>query len=108
LLLVNFDPVTNRTQSNVFQARYAIRAGTQRCGPYIPYPYAGFEELDNSGGSVELYRPDTPQPPAHPDVRAVPAILVDRHSYAASTVQYLTTIITSSNRFFRLVTPSRL
>jgi len=84
LLLVNFDPAANRTQSNTFQARYRIRAGTQIFGPYIPCLCDGSEELDNSGGSVELYKPDTPQPPSHPDFRFVPYILVERVSYSAS------------------------
>jgi len=37
--------------------------------------------LKNSGGTIELYKPDPPQSPAHPDWRYVPYILVDRVNF---------------------------
>jgi hypothetical protein len=37
--------------------------------------------LSNAGGSIELYRPDAPQTPPHPDAGFVPYILVERVKY---------------------------
>jgi hypothetical protein len=42
-------------------------------------PYEG--KLDNRGETLELYKPDTPQPPGRPDACFVPYLLVDRVRY---------------------------
>ncbi|HKS37081.1 MAG TPA: putative Ig domain-containing protein, partial [Verrucomicrobiae bacterium] len=43
-------------------------------------PFGG--RLDNSGESIELFRPDTPQSPGAPDAGFVPQILVERIIYS--------------------------
>jgi len=72
LLVVGFDPA-NMTLLNAFRARYGTN-GT------IVGPYSG--QLDNAGETVELWRPDVPQSPPHPDAGFVPQLLVERVSYA--------------------------
>jgi len=71
LLLVNFDPILNSSQSNTFVAKYGLPPNVQILGPYTG------GRLKNSGGAVELDKPDPPQPPSHPDFRYVPYIQVD-------------------------------
>ena len=75
LLLVNFDPITNVLQLNAFRTKYGVPVSVPIFGPYLG------GKLKNSGGSIDLYKPDPPQPPDHPDFRFVPYILVDRVSY---------------------------
>jgi hypothetical protein len=75
LLLVNFSP-TNLTQLSIFRNKYSVPAGVPIFGPY------NGGKLKNSGGSVELYKPDPPQGPQHPDFRYVPYILVDRVNFS--------------------------
>jgi hypothetical protein len=75
LLLVNFDPVFDAAQSNLFVSKYAVPAGVQFFGPYSG------GKLKNSGGAVELYKPDPPQDRTHPDFQFVPYILVDRVNF---------------------------
>jgi len=75
LLLVNFDPILNPSQSNTFVAKYGVPADVQIFGPY------NGGRLKNSGGSVELDKPDPPQPPSHPDFRFVPYIQVDKITF---------------------------
>ena len=72
LLLVPFDPITNPTALAAFRARYGTN-GT------VLGPFAG--QLNNAGEALELYRPDAPQQPPHPDAGFVPQILVDRVVY---------------------------
>lgn len=68
LIVVSFDPATNAPALSSFQAQY----GTN----FVLYgPYAG--KLDNSDDSVELTRPDAPNPDGN-----VPRILVDRVRYS--------------------------
>jgi len=74
LLLVNFDPAI-APELNAFRTKYGIPSNVQIFGPY------GGGKLKNSGGAVELYKPDPPQPPSHPDWRYVPFILVDRINF---------------------------
>jgi len=50
VLLVNFDPVTNRTQLADFRSRYDVSSTVGIYGPYRG-------KLDNSGESLQLYRP---------------------------------------------------
>jgi hypothetical protein len=75
LLVVNFDPNTNTTQLAAFRSKYGVPAGVQIFGPYRG-------KLQNGSGSVELYKPDPPQSPDHPDFGLVPYIFVDRVKYS--------------------------
>ena len=78
LLVVNFDPVTNLTQLAAFRSKYSVPQGVRMFGPYKG-------NLSNGSASIELYKPDPPQIPPHPDAGFVPYILVDRIKYADST-----------------------
>ena len=75
LLVVNFDPVTNLTQLELFRSRYGVPDHAQIFGPY----HGG--KLKNSGGSIELDKSDMPQDPDHPDFRYVPYIRMDRVNF---------------------------
>jgi hypothetical protein len=74
LLVVNFNPETNTTQLAAFRNKYAVPMGVQIFGPYS-------SELDNAGGSVELYRPDAPQAPGRPDALLVPYVRIEKVEY---------------------------
>jgi len=67
LIIVSFDPATNTAALAQFQSRYGS-------GATLIGPYSG--KLDNGGESVELVRPDTPQPDG-----SVPSILVEKVVY---------------------------
>lgn len=67
LLVVATNPAT-------FRAKYGIPAAVQIFGPFT-------NSLDNAGETIELYRPDPPQEPPHPDAGFVPYILVEKVSY---------------------------
>src|SRR5207237_8904911 len=45
-------------------------------------PFSG--DLNNNGDSLELYKPDPPQTPPHPDAGFVPYIRVDKVNYTDS------------------------
>jgi len=75
LLLVNFAPGADQAALAAFLARY------QPTAPLLG-PYSG--HLANSGESLQLYRPDSPQAPPHPDAGFVPYILVDQVDYLNS------------------------
>jgi len=68
VLVVNFNP-TNTSQLAAFRSKYGVPVGVPIFGPY-----GG--QLDNSGESVRLRRPDTPTTNG-----AVPYILVDQVDY---------------------------
>jgi hypothetical protein len=72
LLVVPFDPVADTASLAAFRARYGSNA------PVVG-PYSG--SLDNAGESLELWRPDQPQSPPHPDAGFVPYFLVERVAY---------------------------
>ena len=80
LLLVNFDPGTNAAFTATWRTKFI---------PPIPNtvalygPYKG--KLSNGGAAIELYKPDAPQGPQHPDFRLVPYILVDKVKYSDKT-----------------------
>lgn len=78
VLVVNFDPVIDQSQSNAFRSRFpAIPADALFFGPYR-------NSLKNGGGDIELKRPDVPQSPEHEEdfrVRYVPYLSVDRVRY---------------------------
>lgn len=71
LLLVNFNPVQDTAQLAAFRAKYSVSTGASLFGPYKG-------KLSNSGGSIELYKPDPPQLPPHPDAGFLPYVLVER------------------------------
>ncbi|HVY68895.1 MAG TPA: lamin tail domain-containing protein [Verrucomicrobiae bacterium] len=75
LLLVNFDPALDPVQAAQFRTKYNVATTTTILGPYKG-------KLGNSTGSIELYKPDPPQDPPHPDVGYVPGVLVERVVYA--------------------------
>jgi hypothetical protein len=72
LVVVGFHP-TNSVQREAFRSRYGTN-GT------LVGPFSG--RLDNAGDTIELWRPDTPQAPPHPDAGWVPQLLVERVRYA--------------------------
>lgn len=75
-LVVNFDPVLEAALLGQFRDHYAVPASTPIVGPYKG-------KLSNSGENLELYRPDHPQLPPHPDAGFVPYLLVDRVTYSS-------------------------
>jgi hypothetical protein len=75
VLVLGFDPATNAVDLAQFLATYSIPPGTRLFGPYEG-------QLDNSGESVELVKPDAPVAIPGPDFGYVPAILVDRVRYS--------------------------
>jgi hypothetical protein len=75
VLLVNFDPLVDGVALAQFRARYGVDPGVPLYGPCSGH-------LANSGETIELFRPDTPQVQPHPDAGFVPFILVDEVAYA--------------------------
>jgi hypothetical protein len=73
-LIVGFDPATNTVALNNFRSRYNVSNNVPIYGPWIG-------RLKNSGDSIELYRPDTPQFPPHPDAGFVPYYRADKVNY---------------------------
>lgn len=73
LLVVDFDPA-NAPVLAAFRDRYGLADSVPVLGPF-----GG--ALANDTDSVELYRPDPPQPPAAPDAGFVPYVVADRVSY---------------------------
>jgi hypothetical protein len=67
LIVVSFDPITNLAARATFQARYGSNFT-------LAGPYSG--KLDNGGESVELVKPDAPQPSG-----SVPDVLVEKVVY---------------------------
>lgn len=77
VLLVSFDPASDATALAEFKARYTLDSRVQLFGPY-----GG--KLSNSSGPVELYRPDNPQTPPHPDAGYVPYVMIERIHFGDS------------------------
>jgi hypothetical protein len=77
LLVVNFDPAHQPGQLASFRAKYGVAASAVIIGPY-----GG--SLDNSGGRVQLLKPDPPQTVPSPNPGFVPYILVDEVGYSAT------------------------
>ena len=73
LLVVNFDPLTNATQSAAFRSKYGVAETVPIFGPYSG-------KLGNNGEPIELRKPDPPQT-RPPDLGLVPYILVERVTY---------------------------
>ncbi len=74
LLVVGFDPGGNAASLEAFRSQYNVSTNTPIFGPWKG-------KLANSRQSVELFKPDPPQQPPHPDAGFVPYILVDRVEY---------------------------
>ena len=77
LIVVSFNPVTNPSQLAAFRAAYGVGASLPVFGPWSG-------KLDNDGEAIELYKPDAPQMPPHPDAGFVPYILADRVEYGVA------------------------
>src|SRR5205807_9133219 len=75
LLVVGFDPATNAAALANFRMKYGVAANVPIYGPYSGH-------LNNSGETVELYKPDPPQSAPHPDAGFVPYILVESVTYS--------------------------
>jgi hypothetical protein len=73
-LLVSFDPVANASQASQFRGKYSVPQSVQLFGPWSG-------KLENSGDSIEFYKPDPPQIPPHPDAGFVPFIRVDKINF---------------------------
>ena len=69
LIVVSFDP-TNTAQLNEFRSYHNMSASTAVVGPWNG-------KLDNGGESIELTKPDAPQPDGD-----VPQVLVERVKYS--------------------------
>jgi hypothetical protein len=69
LLVVSFDPVADTAALNAFRATYGLSESVSILGPYG-------DRLANSSDSVELYKPDEPQPNG-----SVPYVLADKVRY---------------------------
>jgi hypothetical protein len=76
-LVVPFDPNVDTAQRDAFRSKYDIPAQTPIFGPWSG-------KLNNSGDSVEFYKPDPPQLPPHPDAGFVPYIRVDKVNFLSS------------------------
>jgi hypothetical protein len=75
LLVVSFDPGTNLAAVADFRSRYGLTADAVMVGPYSG-------KLANNSDSVELLKPDEPQPLTSANPGLVPYILVDRVQYS--------------------------
>ena len=60
LVLVSFDPATNAAKTAAWTNHFKVPGTAQLYGPYKG-------KLSNKSSSVELYKPDRPQAPGHPD-----------------------------------------
>jgi len=76
VLLVNFDPVANADSLAAFRSKYGVSTSVPIYGPY-----GG--NLNNTGESIQLFKPDPPQLPPHPDAGFVPYVLVEQINYSA-------------------------
>lgn len=75
VVVVNFDPERNPQALAGFRSALGVAAGARLLGPLQG-------RLENSGGRVELFRPDVPQTAADPSPGLVPAVSVDRVVYS--------------------------
>jgi hypothetical protein len=74
-VIVGFDPVTNAAALANFRSKYGLGTNVALYGPYNGH-------LNNSGETVQLFKPDSPQIPPHPDAGFVPYILVESVTYS--------------------------
>ncbi len=75
LVVVPFDPNLDPVSASNFRAKWAVPAGVELYGPFVG-------KLSNNGSSLELYKPDPPQKPPHPDAGFVPYIRVDKINFS--------------------------
>lgn len=73
-LVVSFSPSAEPITASNFRAKWNVPANVPLYGPFLG-------DLNNDGDSLELYKPDPPQDPPHPDVGFVPFIRVDKVNY---------------------------
>ena len=60
-----------------FRTKYSIPASIQVFGPWTNL-------LNNAGDTIELFKPDPPQEPPHPDAGYVPYVRVEKITYGAT------------------------
>ena len=82
-LVVGFDPQTNYTALTNFCYKYNVSTNSASTN-YAPIYGPWIGRLANGGDAVELYYPDTPQLPPHPDAGYVPYIRADKVNYLSS------------------------
>lgn len=75
MILVGFNPSSDLEILAGFKQRYGLGNTVM-----IQGPWSG--KLSNASGKVELYQPDNPQLPPHPDAGFVPYVLVDKVKYS--------------------------
>jgi hypothetical protein len=73
--IVSFDPVAAPLTAAAFRDKFGISTDTPVLGPYEG-------KLDNSSDSVELVKPDAPEPPSNEGPAVVPYIMVDKVEYS--------------------------
>jgi len=73
-IVVGFDPVANPAALANFRLKYGVATNAPIYGPYRG-------KLNNTGESVQLFKPDTPQTAPHPDAGFVPYVQVDFVNY---------------------------
>ena len=74
VLVVSFDPLSEPAVLAGFRSRYGVLDSTRLFGPWQG-------RLGNSGETVRLYLPDSPQVAPHPDAGLVPYVLVESVGY---------------------------
>jgi hypothetical protein len=74
VLVISFDPSQDPIGVANFRARWRVPSNVAIFGPFTG-------DLNNNGDSLELYKPDPPQLPPHPDAGFVPYIRVDKVNY---------------------------
>lgn len=74
-LVVGFDPLTNVLALANFRTKYGLGANIAIYGPWNGH-------LNNSGETIQLFKPDPPQDAPHPDAGFVPYILVESVTYS--------------------------
>jgi hypothetical protein len=76
-IVVGFNPSTNAAALANFRSRYNVSNDVLILGPWIG-------QLNDSGDSIEFYRPDPVQLPPHPDAGFVPFVRIDKVNYKTS------------------------
>lgn len=73
ILVVPFNPA-DLSALSAFRTKYGVASSVPVYGPYTG-------RLDNGGESIELLKPDVPQPAGAPDAGFVPYVLADKVNY---------------------------
>jgi hypothetical protein len=74
-LVVPFDPIHSPQLAFAFRANYRVDPAVPLFGPYQGH-------LANEGETIELLKPDPPQPPPRAGAGFVPYVLADRVAYS--------------------------